>query len=314
METPASLPASGSGPKALVAGLRLGLHYWQVLLALWVGTLLAALPAAFVPARQLMTLADQPVMTQIADGLDTWQVLDVYGLLLGGLAAPLAGRESAVSAPGASPGLTAGLSGLAWAWLLVPLSGGMISAFLYGGMLLVYREAPAPFRVKRFLAGCWHWFGAFLLLGFLQAGLLLVGLLPVILLVFGLGARAGLWGILPAGLLTALGLATWLILFETASTRMGTSGRRNPFVGLRQALAFFRQHPGTLLSFYALALFGLLALHALYRLVLLPLAPLDLVVPAVLVQQSFILLRLFARAARLAGLVKMTAQSSPIQK
>ena len=313
METQASLPVPASGPKALAAGLRLGLHYWPVLLALWVGTLLAALPAALVPAGQLMALADQPVMVQIADGLDTWQVLDVYGLLLGGLAAPLAGRESAVPAPRISTELAAGLAGLAWAGLLVPLLGGMISAFLSGGMLLVYREAPAPFQFKRFLAGCWRWFGAFLLLGFLQAGLLLVGLLPAILLAFGLGARAGLWGMLPAGLLAALGLAAWLILFETASARMAASGRRNPFVGLRKALAFFRHRPRALLSLYALALFGLLALHALYRLLLLPLAPAELFVPAVLVQQSFILLRLFARAARLAGLVKITAQSSPIQ-
>ncbi len=313
MEKPAPLPAPESGPKALAAGLRLGLHYWPVLLALWAGTLLAALPAAFAPARQLLALADSPAIVQIADGLDTWQILDVYGLLLGGLAAPLAGRESTVPAPGASPELAAGLSGLAWAGLLVPLFGGIISAFLYGGALLVYRESPAPFHLRRFLSACWRWFGAFLLLGFLQAALLLIGLLPAILLVLGLGVRSSPWGMLPAGLLAALGLASWLILFETARARMAASNRRNPLVGLRQVLGLLRQRPRALLSFYALALFGLLGLHLLYRLVLIPLAPLDMVVPAVLVQQSFILLRLFARAARLAGLVKMTAQPGPTQ-
>ncbi len=307
-QSPQPPPPRAPGLSALVAGLRRALHYWPVLLALWLGTLLAALPPALAPARQMMALADRPVMAQIADGLDAWQVLDAYGLLLGGQAAALTGWENAGPIAEIPPALPAGLAGLAWAVLLVPLLGGGISAFLYGGALLTYREAPEPFKLTRFLSGCWNWFGAFLLLGFLQAGLFLVGLLPAGLLALGLGARAGLWGSLLTGLLAALGLAAWLILFETARARMVTSNQRNPFSGLRQALAQLWRSPGTLLSFYALALLGLLALHAIYRLVLLPLLPLDQVLPALLLQQSFIFLRLLARAARLGGLMEMLVQ------
>jgi hypothetical protein len=302
--SPAESPPS-SAPRALASGLRRALRCWQVLLALWLGALLAALPAVLAPAGRLLALAERPVMAEIAGGLEAWQVLDAYALLLSGQAAPVVGRDEAAAALATPPALLAGLAGLAWGALLVPLLGGVVSAFLYGGALRAYCEAPAPFRLGRFLAGCWRWFGAFLLLGFLQAGLFVAGLLPLALLALGLGARLGPAGSLLAGLFVALLLAAWLLVFETARVQTVASGRRNPFRGLARAFSALFRRPGTLLAFYSLALLGLLALHALYRLVLLPLAPQDSLLPALLVQQSFIVLRLLARAVRLAGLASI---------
>ena len=56
----------------------------------------------------------------------------------------------------------------------------------------------------------------------------------------------------------------------------------------------------------AITIVVLLGLHGLYRLVVLPIIPEAVVVPALLAQQSFILLRLLARAGRLSGLVDLT--------
>jgi len=308
METPvsngkASMPVKPAA--ALAAGLACALRCWPVLLALWLGTLAAALPPALTPANQLMALASRPVIGSIADGLDSWQALDAYGLLMGRQAALIMGREGAAVWTETPPGLAEGLAGLAWAGLLAPLLGWVVFAFLDGGALMVYREAPAPFRLSRFLAGCLKWFGAFLALGALQAGLFLAGFLPAALLALRLAARAGLWGALSAGLLAALALAAWLALFETARVWMAAADCRNPLRALRRAAVLLLRRPAALAGFYAAALFGLLALNALFRLVFLPAVPQELILPAVLAQQSFILLRLLARAARLAGLLAM---------
>ncbi|MBE0698115.1 MAG: hypothetical protein IH586_14435, partial [Anaerolineaceae bacterium] len=182
---------------------------------------------------------------------------------------------------------------------------GVVSAFLYGGVLRVYSEAAAPLSWRVFFGGCWRWFGCFLALGLLQAIIFSLGVLILVPLALFVSSQLGVW----VGALALLALlflwGVWVAFFEITRTQAIAANTRNPFRALKCALGFFFRHSGSLIAFYILALLVLLGLHGLFRLVLLPLVPLAAVLPALLIQQAFILLRLLVRAARLAGLMDL---------
>lgn len=292
---PTDAPAPGfeaqeNGPfAALWLGARRVAQYWPALLLMQLGTLLSAGLLALVCALNLFELAHRPVIAEMAAGIHAWKLVDLFGML------------SSTQPGGASSPASMDLFLLLLAFAAMPLVGGFVSAFLYGGVLLAYQEAQPGFRFGRFLWGCWHWFGAYLALGLLQA-LVFFGLcLPVSSLVIFL------FGIGPAGIAVAAGglllLAwLWLMVFELARVRLVLNDTRNPFRGIGQGFGDLFRRPLPLLGFYAAALLLLLGVQAIFRLVINPNAPLDMLVVALVVQQGFILSRLFCRALRLAGL------------
>ena len=73
----------------------------------------------------------------------------------------------------------------------LPLLAGLPAAFLSGGALLTYAEHPQRFRWRRFLWGCWHWFGAFLLLGVAQTAASAVLFVPLASAAAGVIAAGG---------------------------------------------------------------------------------------------------------------------------
>jgi hypothetical protein len=192
--------------------------------------------------------------------------------------------------------------------LALPVLGGIVSAFLYGGVLLTYHQSPQPFGWKRFFAASWHWFGVFLLLAFFQALLFLLIVLPPALLLFGLLSGAGAWGPWLALPLVLGLLGVWVVIFELARVQVVAQNTRNPFRALARGFSILFRFPASLLGFYALALVGLLLVHGLFRFGLLPLTPLALFPLALIVQQAFILARLFIRAVRLAGLMALVKE------
>lgn len=292
---PADAPASGFEAReegylaALSLGARRVAQYWPALLLMQLGTLLSAGLLALVPALNLFDLAHRPVIAEMAAGVRAWKLVDLFGML------------NSTQTGGASSSAPMELMILLLAFAAMPLVGGFVSAFLYGGVLLTYQEARPAFRLGRFLWGCWHWFGAYLALGLIQA-LVFFGLyLPLsslVIFLVGLG---------PAGVAAAAGglllLAwLWLMVFELARVRLVLNNTRNPFRGIGRAFGDLFHRPLPLLAFYAAALLLLLGVQAVFRLVINPNAPLDVLVVALVVQQGFILSRLFCRALRLAGL------------
>ena len=280
------------------AGLRLALRRWPVLLAMWLTSLLAALPFAFLPGGALLNLAQRPVIAEIADGTEAWQWLDLLSVMTN------ASTGSGGSLPAGVDQALLGMGAIAVG--LLPVSG-LVSAFLYGGVLLAYTRSGQPWGWRRFWYGCTRWFPAFTLLALVQVLASIILLTPVLGGALSLGTALGAWG-WPVTIATALLLITWLALFEQARVFAVARDSRNPFHALGEALTALVRRPLPWLALYGLSLLGLALLHGLFRLGLLP--AVDPIWPLALgLQQVFVTARLLLRAGRLAGGMGMAETS-----
>lgn len=283
-----------------VNGLKIVLKRWPVLAVMYLGLVLPAFGLALQPVWLLRELADRSVIGDIAAGIPDWLVFDVLGFL-----------ARAQLADGPIPeNLIAGLRALTWTGLLLPLVGGLVSAFLYGGVLRAYITPELP-GWGAFLSGCWRWFGCFLFLGFFQTIIFVPGFAFLGVLVLLAFTRVGAWAGVLALAFCGIAFVIWVIFFEVARVQAVVIKTRNPFRAFVRAARLMAYQARKIAGFYALALGALIGVHALFRLGILPHIPLDLLLPALVVQQAFVLLRLFMRAGRLAGLVEL-AKSSEI--
>jgi hypothetical protein len=285
-----------NGLDAFRIGLSRLLRFWQVLPLLFGVNLFSALVLAVLPAAGLAAqFGHRPAIRQMADDVDAWLVIET-------LMAPL---SSTVIGGEGWPELTRWLQqatavGLATLAAL-PLLAWLPGAFLSGGVLLTYIEASHPFRWRRFLWGCYHWFGAFLLLGALQALASGVLFVPLVGIAVGAVAAVGGWLTWVAVPLLALVAGLWLAVTECTRIAAVVGQTRNIFRAFGRAACFvFRDFPAVV-GLYGLALAVLGALHALYRWGLIAHLPLNWWPVVLIVQQAFILARLGARLARLAG-------------
>ena len=293
---------------AFRTGLSRALRYWWVLLILFVVNLASALPLAVLPALGLAAeFGHRPAIRQAADGVDAWLIIETLMAPLSGSALrPLPTSPARGGGDGGGwPELThrlqqATLLGLVTAAML-PLLAWLPAAFLNGGLLLIYADAPQPFRWRRFLWGCWHWFGAFLLLGAAQVVTSSVLFVPVAGAAMGAVAAAGGWLTWVVVPLLALIAVLWLALMECTRIVAVVGETRYVVRAFGEAARFIFRRPLPVAGLYGLALLLLALLHALYHWGLMPHLPLDWWPLVLLVQQTFILARLWARLARLAG-------------
>jgi hypothetical protein len=295
-----------NGWNAFRAGLSHATHYKWVLLILFVVNLLSALPLTALPALGLATgMGQRPAIHQAADGVDAWLVIETLMSPLSDMALANAGPESTNQLRRAT------LLGLLTT-LALPLVAWLPAAFLSGGVLVTYAEAPAPFdklrtapfRWRRFLWGCWHWFGAFLLLKAAQAIVSTALFSPIVGTALGIIAAVGRWTLWIVAPLLALLILLWLALTEGICIAAVVGQTRNVFRALGQTVRFMF---GSLRNFLAITgLYGLALLlwgflHVLYRWGLMPHLPLDWWPLVLAVQQTFIVARLWARLVRMAG-------------
>jgi hypothetical protein len=282
--------------RAFRTGLSYASRYRWVLLILFVVNLLSALPLVAFPALGLASeMGHRPAIYQAADGIDAWLVIET-------LMSPLVGRELGEEATSEMTGAVqqATLMGTLTT-LALPLVAWLPAAFLNGGLLLTYAEAPSPFRWRRFLWGCWHWFGAFLLLNGAQGIASATLFAPVAGAVIGIVALAGswtLWIIVPPLVLV---IALWLALMESIRVAVIVGKTRNVLRAFGEAARFVFRNFFAVVGLYVLALLLLLLLQAIYRWGLMSHLPLDWWPLVFVVQQAFILARLWARLGRTAG-------------
>ncbi len=178
-----------------------------------------------------------------------------------------------------------------------------------GGLVLTYVESPAPWSWKRFTWGCWHWFGAFILLGLVQVIVTgLASVVAVILVVMVLGEASWLGWVVAA--LLALDLAVTLALFEVAAVWMVSRPSRDVIRALVQAFHYVIEHAAPLAALYALALGALGLVHALYVWGVWPNLPLAFWPLVLVAEQAFILVRLAARLLRLSSVAALMASSA----
>lgn len=314
-----------NGWQAFRIGLSRVLRCPQVLLILFAANLLSALVLAALPALDLATdFGHRPAIRQAADGIDAWLVVET-------LLAPLAAAHTG-PAPSGGP-QPAALLGLATVALL-PLLAWLPAAFLSGGVLVTYaggqalspgeaglpatsspttsppaEPKPPRFRWRRFLWGCWHWFGAFLLLGAAQGITSMVLFLPFSVAVAAAVAAVGGWLAWVLVPLLVLAAVLWLALMECTRIIAVVEHTRNVGRAFGRAVRLvFRRFP-SVAGLYGLALLLLGLLHALYRWGLMPHLPLDWWPLVLIVQQAFVMARLGARLARLAGGIAIVRRS-----
>jgi hypothetical protein len=286
-----------TGWHAFRAGLSCASRYRRVLATLFAVNLLSALLLAVLPALGLVaTLGHRPAIRQAADGVDAWLFIETMMAAL---------TDRALGQGDLPSDLTRGLRqvvplGLATV-VLLPLLAWLPATFLCGGLLLTYVEAPRAFRWRRFLWGCWHWFGPFLLLGVVQVLLFVVVLGPAIAVGAGIAAIAGAWLLWLAVPLLVLLAVVWLALFELARVIAVASGERNVPRAIGRAGRAIWHHPRPVAVIYGLTLLLLSLLHVLYRWGLMPHVRLEWWPLVLVVQQAFILGRLWARLVRTAG-------------
>jgi hypothetical protein len=295
--------------RAFRSGLHRAAHYWQVWLVLYAANLLAALLLALLPALSLVSgPGHRPAIRQAADGLDAWLIIET--LMSPSTMAALGQGGPPLELP---PGLQEVVLLILITVIALPSLAWLPSSFLSGGMLLAYSEAPAPFGWRRFLWGCWHWFGTILLLGVIQAAGWLVVLVPAGILIGAATAvsRLLLW---PMVALQAFWLVFWLVLLENSRVAAVASGSKNVGRAFGRALRFVFHRPLPVAGLWALSLLLAGLVHALYRLGLVPYLPLERWLLVFLLQQAFLFGRLGIRLVRLAGetaLMVEAAQPGP---
>jgi hypothetical protein len=282
--------------RAFRTGLSHAARYRWVLLILFVVNLLSALPLVALPALGLASeMGRRPAIHQAADGIDAWLVIET-------LMSPLVGTELGAEAASEMTDAVrqATLLGMLTT-LALPLVAWLPAAFLNGGLLLTYAEAPSPFRWRRFLWGCWRWFGAFLLLNGAQGIASTALFVTIASAVIGAVALAGNWVLWIIAPLLALVIALWLALMESVRVVAVVGRTRNVLRAFGEAVRFVFRNSLAVVGLYVLALLLLGVLQALYRWGLMSYLPLDWWPLVLVVQQAFILARLWARLVRTAG-------------
>lgn len=264
--------------------------------------LASALALAIFPAARLLEWAQRPALEQAASGISARMVVDFLG-------AGLTNATLGINADARDLQL-AMLWGLAAAAVL-PFLAGLPAALLNGGLVLTYVEAPAPWSWQRFTWGCWHWFGAFILLGFIQALLAAVmSVVTVVLMVMVAGEASWLAWALAASL--ALYLTVMLALFEVAGVWMASRSSRNIAQAVGAAFRFLLARAIPLAALYAVALGALALVHGFYVWGVWPHLPLAFWPVVLMLQQAFILVRLAARLLRLSSVVALMAPTGAV--
>jgi hypothetical protein len=280
--------------QAIRAGFQRFVRYPQILLSAYAANLLSGLLLLLVPAVLLVGPAHYTAIRTAADGIDTWLVTE---LIFSATTSPALQGLVQPTPPG---WMMQDLLVIAGIFLVTPFFAWLPASFLAGGTLLTYLEAPAAFSWRRFLWGCWHWYGAFLLINLVLG--IVTQLLVVLLLVGMVAASSAVgssinWITIPFFVLV---MALWLAILEYTRLLAVSAGMRNMFKSLGRAVALVFHHPLAIAGFYTLSLLILLLIHVMFR-TLLSTQFVAWGVLFLIVSQFFIAARLSLRLIRWAG-------------
>jgi hypothetical protein len=270
-------------------------RYWQVLLALFLVNLLGGLLLAIIPALELLGPAHYTAVREAASGIPAWMASEILLNPVGNLSFQAGANSRAISSA-----LQNGILSILIALGLLPGISWLPGCLVSGGLLLTYKESPEGFRWKCFLWGCWHYWGAYLLLGLLQTLLTLLVFILVIT-VFSITIGFIPWSAALLAPLAILLIVLWTGFMELAQVCLVVGENRSIGAALRAALSLLWRRFIPLTTYYILSLGLLLGLHLIFQFGLFPRLPLAFWPLVFVLQQSFIFLRLLTHAARLAG-------------
>jgi hypothetical protein len=287
-----------NGLQAFLTGLARFPRYPQLLFSAYAFNLLSALLLLLIPAFFLLKPAQYTTIQTAADGIDTWLVTEL--MMSTTTYSALQGLSETLPPDWLGQSILVIVGTL----LAIPLLSWLPSSFLAGGTLLTYVEAPQEFSWRRFLWGCWHWFGSFLLINMLLG---FVTQVLVILLLTGIGfafSSTGGWSNWITIPIFVLIMVPWLAILEYTRLLAVSNNTRNTFQALWKAIRLVFRRPLALMGLYALSLLTLLLMHIIFRPLLLSKFiswwPLCLII-----SQIFIVFRLSTRLVRWAGAVSI---------
>ena len=300
------------GLRAFGHGLRRGARHWPVIaLTALVALLIAALAAA--PAA--IALLDpgeavgpvysvqasvgsvyrwgpiagrgsvyRPSFSEVLYGVDGWMMIEAF---------PAAGASGDQSQRRVARLV------LAAGGILVSLSW-LSSAFLGGGVLSAYAD-EGGLRWARFLRESWRWFGTLLLMGVLRGGVT-VSVLVLAGAVVGAAGMGAAWFVAPV---LAVMWVFVLAVGELGRVEVVVGGRRNVLRALGEGVRFVLRRPLGVTVLYGVSLVSWVVAYVLYRWVLVPRLPPAWWALAFVLQQGFVVLWLWIRLGRWAGVVAL---------
>lgn len=295
-----------NGWKAFLTAFKNVYQYWQLLLITWLITLIPAFCFTLIPAASLFPYSYNPIISQVADGVDGWQVIETFLNPL----SPSNAEDDITPTDFNTQRQFLAMGSIIFACVfpLVTLS----TAFLRGGILATYAKQPNPFAIKYFLKACWHWFGVFILQNILQILSLLLIFGPLIAISIAMATYLGaitLWLTLP---ILCFSLIFWLAQWELTAALAINNNNRNIFQAAIQTVVYLIKSPLTWLSLYIPSLILLLLGHVIYRYGVRPIFPLNGWILLLIIQQLFILWRLIIRLVRYAGNLIIVKQAPPL--
>ena len=288
-------------------GWRNSTRYWQALIVLFLVNVVGGGLLALLPGLLLLGQAHYPAIREAAGGVPAWMLFEI-------LLNPVtnANLAAGTTANLLSPSLKSGVFAMLLALVLIPWAAWLPGCLVSGGLLLAFKEAPAAFSWKRFLWGCWHYWSAFLLLGLAQTLLTLIVCIPAIVICYIVFHLAP-WSALLSAPILLIGLIWWTAFFELGQAYLVAGDERKIGGALRIAKMTLLHRIATLSGYYILSLAGLLVLHLVFQVELLPRLPLVYWPLVLAVQQAFIFLRLWSHASRLAGDMEFVKEAQRIE-
>lgn len=283
--------------EVVLNGIKRFIRYPQVLLSAYLVNLLGASLLILVPALLLIELSRYTAIRTAADGIDTWMVTE---LLMSTATYPALQGLSEALPP---DWLGTSMIVILVTFLAIPFVAWLPSSFFAGGALLTYVESPDVFSWRRFFWGCWHWFGAFLLLNLLLG---IVTQILVTVLLAGMQYASSLaswlnWITVPVCVLI---LVVWLAILEYTRLFAVSKNTRNVFKTFGDAIGVLLRNHLSLPGVYLLLLGILFVIHMLFR-SLLSSQWASMGLLFLIASQLFILARLSLRLARWAGIVEI---------
>ena len=294
-----------NGWQTFITSFKTVCQYWQLVLIVWVINLIPAFCLTLIPAASLFPYSYNPIISQVADGVDGWQVMET-------LLSPLTPSNTEDEITPTDFDIQRqflAMGSIIFACIL-PLAG-LSTAFLRGGLLATYTNQPKAFSMRYFLSNCWHWFGVFIVQNILQILSLLI-IFGVFIISVTMATYLGtitFWFTLP--IICCL-LVCWLAQWELTAALAINNNNHNIFQATIQATIYLLKVPLTWLSLYIPTLILLLLGHGVYRYGLRPAFPLNGWMLLLTIQQLFILWRLTLRLVRYAGNLIIIKQTHPL--
>ena len=274
-------------------GFSLAARHWPLVFVLLIVNLLSAALLLLIPANTLGDAASFTAIRDAADGTDFWQLLDIT---------QNAAIREQLNLTGADP-ITAKLGSTVLGIVgLLPIVAMVPAAFLKGGIYQTLHQSNQTHKDYTFSRAGWRWFGSFLLLACINLLVFSVVIIIASVLSAAVTGTSFVWvGILTVGLL----LFFWWQVSELAGAFLIVYNRKNPFWGWLKAIGFVLEKFGRITAFYLLTLITILAVHYLFRFIIHPLIPLTSSLILLLINQLFIITRLWLKVARLGSITTM---------